>query len=355
AALRNFPLAAKTGTARQVVHGRYAPGRYTASFAALFPADRPQLVVVVKIADPRRGGYFAAQTAAPVTRAMLEQALAARTVALDRARLAPESAPRADRRRRRRRGALRRPLAVPARQRRRAAARRRSRRRGPGSARGGARAPPARVPRRAARLGRRGAHVAAGGRQHRRRRHGHPVRRARGPSGAAPAAARPAPMNRLAAIVAALEQRRLLVAAPDLHAWPEITGVSADTRRLRPGMLYCAVRGAVEDGHRFVAAARAQGAAAALVEREQSVELPQILVRDGRRAAAVAAETWYDHPGAKLDLVGVTGTNGKSTSVTLARHVLGALAPMGAIGTLGAVDPQGRAVPSEAGNLTTPG
>src|SRR5581483_5498311 len=56
---------------------------------------RPQLVVVVKIADPRRGGYFAAQTAAPVTRAMLEQALAARTVALDRARLAPEGAPRA--------------------------------------------------------------------------------------------------------------------------------------------------------------------------------------------------------------------------------------------------------------------
>lgn len=95
AALRNFPLAAKTGTARQVVHGRYAPGRYTASFAALFPADRPQLVVVVKIANPRRGGYFAAQTAAPVTRAMLEQALAARTVALDRARLSPEGAPRA--------------------------------------------------------------------------------------------------------------------------------------------------------------------------------------------------------------------------------------------------------------------
>jgi UDP-N-acetylmuramoyl-L-alanyl-D-glutamate--2,6-diaminopimelate ligase len=162
-------------------------------------------------------------------------------------------------------------------------------------------------------------------------------------------------MNRLAAIVAALERRQLLVATPDLYGWPEITGVSADTRRLQPGMLYCAVRGVVEDGHRFVAAARALGAAAALVEREQPVELPQILVRDGRRAAAVAAETWYDRPAAKLDLVGVTGTNGKSTSVTLARHVLGALAPMGAIGTLGAVDPQGRPVPSEAGNLTTPG
>src|SRR6266581_733539 len=73
AALTNFPVAAKTGTARRVVNGRYAAGEYTASFAALFPA---------------------AQTAAPVTRSMLEQALAARTVALDRARLST-AAPRA--------------------------------------------------------------------------------------------------------------------------------------------------------------------------------------------------------------------------------------------------------------------
>lgn len=87
AALTNFPVAAKTGTARRVVNGRYAPGEYTASFAALFPAERPQLVLVVKIDNPHKGSYFAAQTAAPVTRSMLEQALAARTVALDRARL----------------------------------------------------------------------------------------------------------------------------------------------------------------------------------------------------------------------------------------------------------------------------
>ena len=94
AALTNFPVAAKTGTARRVVNGRYAPGEYTASFAALFPADQPQLVLVVKIDNPHKGSYFAAQTAAPVTRSMLEQALAARTVALDRARLST-AAPRA--------------------------------------------------------------------------------------------------------------------------------------------------------------------------------------------------------------------------------------------------------------------
>ncbi|HET7791089.1 MAG TPA: penicillin-binding transpeptidase domain-containing protein [Gemmatimonadales bacterium] len=93
AAIAHFQLAAKTGTARRVVKGHYAPGEYFASFAALFPADHPQLVVVVKIENPHKGSYFAAQTAAPVTRAMLEQALASRDVALDRARLAAPAAP----------------------------------------------------------------------------------------------------------------------------------------------------------------------------------------------------------------------------------------------------------------------
>lgn len=96
AALTNFPLAAKTGTSRRVVDGRYARDEYFASFAAIFPADAPQLVLVVKLDNPRKGSYFAAQTAAPVTRSMLEQALAARNVALDRARLSnavPTAAP----------------------------------------------------------------------------------------------------------------------------------------------------------------------------------------------------------------------------------------------------------------------
>src|SRR2546430_4580249 len=88
------PLAAKPGPARRVVNGRTAAVKNTASSAALFPADQPQLVLVVKIDNPHKGSYFAAQTAAPVTRSMLEQALAARTVALDRARLST-AAPRA--------------------------------------------------------------------------------------------------------------------------------------------------------------------------------------------------------------------------------------------------------------------
>jgi UDP-N-acetylmuramoyl-L-alanyl-D-glutamate--2,6-diaminopimelate ligase len=162
-------------------------------------------------------------------------------------------------------------------------------------------------------------------------------------------------MRSLTAIVDALARAGVLVDAPD--SLPEITGLTADARRLEPGMLFCAVRGAVLDGHSFVADAAARGAAAALVESRQSAGIPQIVVRNGggRRAAAIAAEAWYGRPAARLQLVGVTGTNGKTTSVILARHVLSALWPMGAIGTLGAFDPAGAPVESEAGNLTTPG
>src|SRR3989442_1729967 len=226
-----------------------------------------------------------------------------------------------------------------------------------GDAGGRARAASPRVPRGAQGMGRRGAHVAGGGRQ---RGAGFPRHAVRGRSAARrrPAgdpAAQASAMSRLPDIVTALERAQLLVGTPDLHTWPAITGLTADSRKVAPGMLYCAVRGSLEDGHRFLAAARERGAVAALVEREQPVELPQVLVRDGRRAAATAAAAWYGTPAAKLDLVGVTGTNGKTTSVTLARHVLSALEPTGSIGTLGAFDPAGSSVPSEAGNLTTPG
>ncbi len=92
AQLVNYTLLGKTGTAVRFEHGHYVHGEYTASFAALFPAEHPQLVVIVKIDNPK-GSYYGGLTAAPVTRSMLEQALAAQRVAIDRARLAaPDSA-----------------------------------------------------------------------------------------------------------------------------------------------------------------------------------------------------------------------------------------------------------------------
>jgi cell division protein FtsI (penicillin-binding protein 3) len=86
AQLANYSLLGKTGTAVRFEGGKYVDGEYTASFAALFPADHPQLVVVVKIDNPT-GRYYGGLTAAPVTRTMLQQALASRRIGIDRSRL----------------------------------------------------------------------------------------------------------------------------------------------------------------------------------------------------------------------------------------------------------------------------
>ena len=86
AALRGYEVAGKTGTAWRSGQQGYVSGSYTASFTSLFPADRPQLVTVVKLDDPK--GTYARLTAAPLTRAVLEQVLAAETQALDRGQLA---------------------------------------------------------------------------------------------------------------------------------------------------------------------------------------------------------------------------------------------------------------------------
>jgi membrane peptidoglycan carboxypeptidase len=91
AQLANYPVLGKTGTARRYQDGGYVPGKYTSTFAAIFPADDPQLVVIVKIDNPK-GSYYGGRTAAPVTRTMLQQALASRRVAIDRGRLAPGEA-----------------------------------------------------------------------------------------------------------------------------------------------------------------------------------------------------------------------------------------------------------------------
>ena len=86
ARLETFRVAGKTGTSRISAGGRYLAGRYYASFVGFFPADDPQLVVFVKLDSPR-GAYYGGTTAAPVTRAMMEGALAARHTPLDRSAL----------------------------------------------------------------------------------------------------------------------------------------------------------------------------------------------------------------------------------------------------------------------------
>ncbi len=134
-----------------------------------------------------------------------------------------------------------------------------------------------------------------------------------------------------------------------------VTGVADDSRRVRAGDLFCAWSGTVADGHRFLPAAATAGAVAALVERPvPDCALPQVVVRDGRRAAALAAAAVYGDPAAALRLAGVTGTNGKTTTVWLLRHLLGARWPTATIGTLGVILDDGQPLPGGE-SLTTPG
>ncbi|MBA3672386.1 MAG: hypothetical protein H0W68_10260 [Gemmatimonadaceae bacterium] len=91
--LGNFSLAGKTGTPRRTVNGRYAGG-HIPTFVGLFPADNPQFVILVKIDNPQ-GQYYGGLTAAPVTKAVLEAALASRNASLDRGTLATSRVERA--------------------------------------------------------------------------------------------------------------------------------------------------------------------------------------------------------------------------------------------------------------------
>ncbi len=100
----------------------------------------------------------------------------------------------------------------------------------------------------------------------------------------------------------------------------EVTGVESDSRRVQAGYLFVAVRGTTVDGHQFIEKAIEQGATAVVCE-----EYPQkpvggvwyVRVKDSAIAFGLLASAWYEHPSRELTLVGVTGTNGKTTTATL--------------------------------------
>jgi UDP-N-acetylmuramoyl-L-alanyl-D-glutamate--2,6-diaminopimelate ligase len=114
-----------------------------------------------------------------------------------------------------------------------------------------------------------------------------------------------------------------------------VTGLSFDSRSVGPGDLFFCVPGIKVDGHTFASEVAAAGAAALCVERPVESGLPEIVVVDTRRAMGRIAAEWYGRPGDDLLLVGVTGTNGKTTTTFLLEAILGAAGHRpGLIGTI---------------------
>ena len=101
-----------------------------------------------------------------------------------------------------------------------------------------------------------------------------------------------------------------------------ITGISYDSRSVRPGDLFVCLVGGYADGHEFADIAVAAGAAALLVERPLSVSVPQVVVPDTRAAIASAAASFYGQPAAELTVIGITGTDGKTTTSYILDHIL---------------------------------
>lgn len=101
-----------------------------------------------------------------------------------------------------------------------------------------------------------------------------------------------------------------------------IADLSYDSRQIRPGWLFCAIRGGERDGHDFSHAAREAGASALLVEHFVEVDLPQIRVPVVRAALGAVAAEIHGWPSHSLETVAITGTNGKTTTAYLLQHVL---------------------------------
>lgn len=114
-----------------------------------------------------------------------------------------------------------------------------------------------------------------------------------------------------------------LVGRPDLPADGEfLTRVTSSTEQVVPGSLFVCVRGRRHDGHDLAATAVAHGASALVTERELPLRVPQIVVGESRRALGFLAAALANWPSRRLDVVGVTGTNGKTSTAHLLAHIL---------------------------------
>ncbi len=117
----------------------------------------------------------------------------------------------------------------------------------------------------------------------------------------------------------------------------EITGICYDSRAAKAGFLFVAVRGFAVDGHRFIPAAIKNGAAVVLCETPPESSTPYVQIKDCRLGLALASRAFFGYPSRRMKMIGFTGTNGKTTSSYLMKHLLETKcrAKVGLIGTNG--------------------
>lgn len=117
-----------------------------------------------------------------------------------------------------------------------------------------------------------------------------------------------------------------------------VSGIAYDSRKVRSGDLFVAVKGALSDGHSYLSAAARSGAVAAIVERVDTGlldVLPQYVAENSRAALALASAYFYEYPSKALRLIGITGTNGKTTTAHLVENIMNAAGlPTGVLGTV---------------------
>ncbi len=125
----------------------------------------------------------------------------------------------------------------------------------------------------------------------------------------------------------------------EMNADPEtdIRGISYDSRRTEEGDLFVAIRGFETDGHRFIPKAIEKKASVILCEIRPEQSVPYVLVKDSRLALALCSSVFYGEPSARMRMIGITGTSGKTSVSTLLKHVLEETrgAKVGLIGTTG--------------------
>ena len=131
-----------------------------------------------------------------------------------------------------------------------------------------------------------------------------------------------------------LKDIKILKATADMQL--EIAHIAYDSRKVQPGGIFVAVAGFATDGNRFIPMAMEKGAAVVVTAKEPEGDIPYVLVESDRLALAYLGRNFYGNPAASMQMIGVTGTNGKTSSTLLLKHILEVVkgAKVGLMGTM---------------------